>query len=215
MHLLRELGVIEVFLNIVILYTKKHFNKNYKTEDNQFLTKYFTRMTINVNFRVVGMYLGANFATDPDAVVVKVPENPTVFQIMKAVAQKATYGEIDKIDRFSFNPSNPSVGEDLSCIFINFTQKPKDNRPYGAGLYILSDNLISNPITTFQYYIHDNEFRQLNVNNKSKKFSEQPDVPILDGYTVIVRQVAILINPIEINPLAENRSLGASRSLTD
>ena len=39
-------------------------------------------------------------------------------------------------------------------------------------------------------------FVQKNNNGSTQKFWQHPDVPILDGYTVVIRQVSILTGPI-------------------
>ena len=70
----------------------------------------------------------------------------------------------------------------------------KHGRP--AGNYVLVDDRDSNPIKTFQYYIHDREFRQLNNDGLSIRCGEPQklETKIRDGYTVVIRQVLILQN---------------------
>ncbi|MGD1847421.1 MAG: hypothetical protein ACFB10_18690 [Salibacteraceae bacterium] len=153
-----------------------------------------------VNFRVVGMYFGRNQPQDengqpdPKAIVVEVEDNPSVFQVMKAVAQKVRDEQPIGVDLFGFSPSNPGSGEDLTSIFINHTQPPKGELP--TGLYVLTDNAATNPFSTFQYYIYDDNFEQVNKDGKFIPFSNKPNQEIRNNYTVIIRQVNICSGPI-------------------
>lgn len=161
---------------------------------------------INVNFRVVGMYLGSNKANADRSVVVEVEDNPSVFDVMKAVAKKYANGNDAKIDFFSFTPTNPSPGEDIVTIFVNYKEAPIEGR--APGLYVLSDSSSTNPITTFQYYIFDQDFVQKNNNNSFIPFSEkpEPESEIKNGYSVIIRQVSILTGPNNARLLASRAS---------
>ena len=149
---------------------------------------------INVNFRVTGMYLGASDNISPKNkerfLTVEVKENPTVLDIMKAVSKKASFGLIPNVEFFVFSPSTPSVNDSINAIYVKY--KNDLNKNLKAGLYVLQDNFQTNPITTFQYYIYDENFKQLNNNNRSKTFGDHPDEEIKDQYTVIIRQVSIL-----------------------
>jgi len=180
---------------------------------------------MKVNFRVVGMHFGANstekedpenkgqFIPNPDAVVATInKEKPIVLDVMREVSAMAKRGEIPKVDMFSFYPDNPEKGDDIREISINFTEKPREMKPYGPGLYVLTDSTTSEFFTTFQYYIYDKDFKQLNKDNKFKAFSDDPDAHIEDGSTIIIRQVKILRRPEE-NPKIVGRAKRANERL--
>ena len=167
---------------------------------------------INVNFRVVGLYLGRNRANQNGAVVVEVDNHPTVFDIMQKVSVMAANGGISGVDLFSFTPTRPGPTEDINDIFVRFTEPPRSH--LNAGLYFLSDSLFGNPITTFQYYIFNHSFVQLNTNNTTAPFAGPPDVAIEDGYTVIIRQVGILTGP-NSNKLITRRAENSSDALNE
>ncbi|MEM7582916.1 MAG: hypothetical protein AAF560_06005 [Acidobacteriota bacterium] len=147
-------------------------------------------MTINVDFRVVGMYFGSS-ASVTNKVTVEVEDTPTVAKIMTAVAQKVAGGGVDGVSQFTFSPLQPATGEELFSITINYTDPPKNNLP--TGNYFLASDLAGNPEEVWQYYIFDTNFEQVNRNNDFIPFSEQPAEPIEDGYTVIWRRVSILV----------------------
>jgi hypothetical protein len=156
---------------------------------------------MKVNFRITGMYFGRNKITDIGSkfknthVIVEVNDNPTVLDIMKACSIEAFHGKIDNVEFFSFSPTNPAKHETISSIYIKYKNAPKNNRP--AGLYVLNDESTTNRTITFQYYIYDQNFKQLNNNNFTKSFNEKPEnfCEIKDGYSVIIRQVVILTAP--------------------
>lgn len=93
-----------------------------------------------------------------------------------------------------FTPANPSNNDSLNAIYAVFKSNPRPHRD--AGMYGLIDNSTTNPYKTLQYYIYDKNFVQKNNNGSTQKFWQHPDVPILDGYTVVIRQVSILTGPI-------------------
>lgn len=150
---------------------------------------------INVKFRVTGMYVGST-PRDSREISVSVKENPKVVDIMRAVSRDATAGKLGKLKTFMFTPSNPRNKDSITAIYAVFEGNINDKRK--AGLYGLVDDSTSNPIKTFQYYIYDENFKQLNNNGRSKRFVEYPDLEanIRDGYTVVIRQVSILTGPI-------------------
>ena len=149
---------------------------------------------IEVNFRVTGIYVGNTDSSKKGFLTVAVHENPTVFDIMKTVSSMAGNPNQD-IESFVFSPSNPCDSDTISAIYVKFSAPPRPGKK--AGIYALQDNATTNPLTTFQYYIYDENFRQLNNNGFSRKFSQIPDVEIKQGYTVIIRQISIMTEPIE------------------
>jgi hypothetical protein len=153
---------------------------------------------IKVNFRVVGIYFGAtpaDTASVTGAIAVDVADNPTVYDVMKAVAVKATTGGIPGVRFFSFSPTFASPGQELDNIVVEFTAKPRSDRPYPQGIYMLEDTRSTNPNKVLQYYILDSNGVQKNRNNNTAPFSSTPDAPIADGDTVIWRQVSICVGP--------------------
>lgn len=151
---------------------------------------------IKVNFRVTGMYLG-NSPRQEGFLTIEVKPKPTVYDIMKAFSKMAHNNKNPYVKSFVFSPARPSAGDTINAIYIDYKKPPRTYLK--KGLYVLQDNSTTNPITTFQYYIYDENFKQLNNNNKSKKFSEMPDVEIKNDYTVIIRQVSILMEPTNSN----------------
>lgn len=149
---------------------------------------------IKVNFRVTGIYVGNTKKGEPGYLSVTVNDNPTVFDIMKTVSLIAGTPN-QNMESFVFSPSNPSENDTISAIYVKFLAPPRSGKK--AGIYALQDNATTNPLTTFQYYIYDENFRQLNNNGFSKKFSQKPDAEIKEGYTVIIRQISIMTEPIE------------------
>ena len=150
---------------------------------------------IKVNFRVTGMYVGNSPDSDCGQISVEVDKNPKVCDIMFAVSKAAFDKKIPNLEAFIYSPSNPSQTDSINAIYAVFTNAPRKNRP--AGLYGLQDNATTNPIQTFQYYIYDEDFKQLNNNNENTTFGNHPDVEIKDGYTLIIRQVSILMTTIQ------------------
>ena len=153
---------------------------------------------IRVNFRVTGMYLGSNSLDEKKgAIIVEVKENPTVFDVMKAVSDKVKTGYYPNIKSFSFTPQLPQNRETINAIFVEYVNGPREY--LDGGTYMLQDEMTSNRIITFQYYIFDQEFRQLNNNNFSVSFGNQLEefAIIKDGYSVVVRQVCIVNKPIK------------------
>ena len=146
---------------------------------------------INVKFRVTGMYVGSTPKENRE-IIVSVDENPTVLDIMRAVSREAAAGRLGNLVRFEFEPENPKTLDSINSIKAAFIDL-MNNRP-PAGNYVLVDDRDSNPIKTFQYYIYDREFRQLNNDGLSIRFGESQklDTKIRDGYTVVIRQVLIL-----------------------
>jgi hypothetical protein len=153
---------------------------------------------INVKFRVVGIYLGC-FPGDPNSstgqITVQVNDNPTVYDVMKAVALKVASGGFPGVELFGFNPSPASQGQEIQSISVEYSVKPRKNRPYAPGVYILEDSRGSNPNRVLQYYIMDANGVQKNRNNDTAVFTLPPDVPIVDGDTVLWRQVSICMGP--------------------
>lgn len=153
---------------------------------------------ITVSFRVLGLYFGS-YPNDPNSVTgeikVEVQDNPTVYDVMKAVVRKADAGDIPGVKFFSFTPLFPQGEEEIDRIIVEFTQPPRRNRPYAEGTYVLEDSTSTNPNRTLQYYIVDPTGVQKNRNNKTKTFATAPDADIVDGDTVIWRQVSICVGP--------------------
>lgn len=167
---------------------------------------------IKVNFRVTGIYVGNTNKGQPGYLTVEVNENPTVFDIMKTVSSMASNGGISGMEAFVFSPSNPTENDTISAICVKFSTPPRVGKK--PGIYALQDNATNNPLTTFQYYIFDENFRQLNNNGFSKKFSQAPDAEIKEGYTVIIRQISIMTEPIQSDYL-ESRIVSLKASINN
>jgi hypothetical protein len=153
---------------------------------------------INVKFRVLGIYFGS-YPGDADSVTgeiaVDVADNPTVYDVMKAVAIKAAAGVIPGVRLFGFTPIFAAPGQEIDSITVEFTEPPRRDRPYAEGIYILEDSKTTNPNRVLQYYIVDPKGVQKNRNNRTATFTSPPDAQILDGDTVIWRQVSISVGP--------------------
>jgi hypothetical protein len=152
---------------------------------------------ITVNFRVTGIYVGNTKKGEPGFLSVDVHDNPTVFDVMKAVSAKVKSNPSLGIEAFVFSPSNNTTDATISAIYVKFSAPPRRGKK--TGIYALQDNATTNPLTTFQYYIYDENFRQLNNNGFSRKFTQQPDpgAEIRNGYTVIIRQISIMTEPVQ------------------
>lgn len=153
---------------------------------------------IEVSFRVLGIYFGsypgdANSRTGP--IKVQVDDNPTVFDVMRAVAVKAATGGIPGVSLFSFTPTYPVPGQEIDSITVEFNERPRLNRPYEVGMYVLKDSQVTNPNLVLQYYIVDANNVQKNRNNRTAPFTSAPDAVIQDGDTIIWRQVSICVGP--------------------
>jgi len=167
---------------------------------------------INVHFRVVGIYFGCNPGDSNSAtgqITVQVQDKPTVYDVMKAVAIKVASGSVPGVNLFGFQPSPAAVGAEVHSISVEYSVPPRANRPYPPGIYILEDSKTSNPNQVLQYYIIDSNGVQKNRNNDTAVFTLPPDVEILDGDTVLWRQVSICNGP---NGGFRSRSI-AKRSL--
>lgn len=153
---------------------------------------------INVKFRVLGIYFGS-YPGDADSVTgeiaVDVADNPTVYDIMKAVAIKAAAGGVPGVRLFGFTPIFAAPEQEIDSITVEFTEPPRRRRPYAEGIYILEDSKSTNPNRVLQYYIVDPTGVQKNRNNRTATFTCPPDAQILDGDTVIWRQVSICVGP--------------------
>jgi hypothetical protein len=153
---------------------------------------------INVKFRVLGIYFGS-YAGDANSVTgeiaVAVADNPTVYDVMKAVAIKAAAGGIPGVRLFGFTPIFAAPGQEIDSITVEFAEPPRRDRPYVEGTYILEDSKSNNPNRVLQYYIVDATGVQKNRNNRTATFTSPPDAQILDGDTVIWRQVSICVGP--------------------
>ncbi len=153
---------------------------------------------INVDFRVLGIYFGA-YRGDTDSttgtITVQVNDNPTVYDVMKAVAIKAAAGGIPGVRIFSFTPVFAAPGQEIDSITVEYTSPPRNDRPYEEGIYVLDDSKATNPNRVLQYYIVDVDGRQKNRNNNTAVFTSAPDAQIVDGDTVIWRQVSICVGP--------------------
>ena len=156
---------------------------------------------INVNFRIVGIYFGSyegDTGSTTKTITVQVadtPAPPTVYDVMRAVAVKAATGGIPGVSMFSFSPPFPSSGQDLADLTVEYTTKPRSDRPYPEGMYILEDSRSTNPNKVLQYYIVDSAGVQKNRNNNTAPFSGSPDAVIAEGDTIIWRQVSICVGP--------------------
>jgi hypothetical protein len=153
---------------------------------------------INVKFRVIGIYFGST-PNDEDSVtkeiLVSVAENPTVYDVMKAVVIKAVAGGIPGVRLFGFTPVFAAPGQEIDSITVEFTEPPRRDRPYAEGTYVLEDSKSTNPNRVLQYYIVNADGVQKNRNNKTATFTSAPDAEIEDGDTVIWRQVSICVGP--------------------
>ena len=153
---------------------------------------------INVNFRVVGIYFGC-YPGDADSttgqITVQVNDNPTVYDVMKAVAQKVEDGAIPGVESFGFTPSPAYPDQSINSIIAKYSENPRKNRDYGPGVYVLEEANGSNPSQVLQYYIISENGVQTNNHNEHTPFTNFPEVPIGDGDTIIWRQVSICIGP--------------------
>lgn len=153
---------------------------------------------INVKFRVLGIYFGS-YPGDENSVTreisVDVADNPTVYDVMKAVAIKAASGVIPGVRLFAFTPIFAAEGQEIDSITVEFTENPRRNRPYAEGTYILEDSKSTNPNRVLQYYIVSPEGVQKNRDNFTAPFTSKPDATILNGDTIIWRQVSICVGP--------------------
>ncbi len=153
---------------------------------------------ITVKFRVLGIYFGS-YPGDANSVTgeiaVEVIENPTVYDVMKAVAIKAAAGGISGVRLFGFSPVFAAPGQEIDSITVEFTEAPRRNRPYPEGIYVLEDSKSTNPNRVLQYYIVDAAGAQKNRNNNTAVFTSAPDAPIEAGDTIIWRQVSICVGP--------------------
>jgi hypothetical protein len=153
---------------------------------------------ITVSLRVLGIYFGS-YPGDPNSVTgevqVMVQEKPTVFDIMREVVRKADANAIPGVKFFGFTPLYPQGDEEINSITVEFTIPPRKDRPYVEGTYVLEDSKSTNPNRVLQYYIVDSTGVQKNRNNRTKPFAATPDVDIVDGDTVIWRQVSICVGP--------------------
>ena len=152
--------------------------------------------TINVKFRVTGIYVGST-PKEKREIIVSVKENPTVFDIMNAVSNDAKGGKLGNLESFTFLPTNPGEKDSIKEIQAKFKKEIKDHRL--SGTYKLIDDSTSNPYKTFQYYIYDRDFKQLNNDGKTIKFAQKQslETKIRDGYTVVIRQICILTTSAE------------------
>jgi hypothetical protein len=155
-------------------------------------------IVINVKFRVLGIYFGS-YPDDENSVTreisVDVADNPTVYDVMKAVAIKAASGVIPGVRLFAFTPIFAAPGQEIDSITVEFTEPPRRDRPYAEGTYILEDSKSTNPNRVLQYYIVSPEGVQRNRNNRTAVFTSAPDATILNGDTIIWRQVSICVGP--------------------
>ena len=155
-------------------------------------------IVINVKFRVLGIYFGS-YPGDENSVTreisVDVADNPTVYDVMKAVAIKAASGVIPGVRLFGFTPIFAAPGQEIDSITVEFTEPPRRDRPYAEGTYILEDSKSSNPNRVLQYYIVSPDGVQKNRNNRTAVFTSAPDATILNGDTIIWRQVSICVGP--------------------
>ena len=155
-------------------------------------------IVINVKFRVLGIYFGS-YPDDENSVTreisVDVADNPTVYDVMKAVAIKAASGVIPGVRLFAFTPIFAAEGQEIDSITVEFTENPRRNRPYAEGTYILEDSKSTNPNRVLQYYIVSPEGVQKNRDNFTAPFTSKPDATILNGDTIIWRQVSICVGP--------------------
>ncbi len=153
---------------------------------------------IDVKVRVLGIYFGSN-PTDAGSVTkevtVTVQDNPTVYDVMKAVVMKVAAGGVPGVKLFGFTPWFPDSGQEIDSITVEFSEPPRSDRPYAEGTYVLKDSDSTNPNRVLQYYIVTPSGVQKNRNNKSKRFTETPDAPIENGDTIIWRQVSICVGP--------------------
>ena len=153
---------------------------------------------ITVSFRVLGIYFGS-YPDDQHSttgeIKVEVADNPTVYDVMKAVAIKAAAGSIPGVRLFGFSPNLAMPGQEIDKIIVEFTEPPRRNRPYTDGIYILEDSTSTNPNRVLQYYIVSPDGRQKNRNNRTARFTCPPDATIENGDTVVWRQVSICVGP--------------------
>ena len=168
-------------------------------------------MPNNIGFRVTGMYLGASDSVTGEIRVDIDKDNPTVYDVMVAVVHKVKNGDVPGVSEFSFTPTFPRPKDGLDSITVNYTQPPKTQ--YSPGTYFLADTESGNPAQVFQYYIFDKDFKQKNNNGVSKRFNEAPDKPIVEGDTIVWRQLSILQGPIE-SPRVKRRLAREFAALT-
>lgn len=165
-------------------------------------------MSLTINFRVVGMYFGSSDPKSEKAISVTVEnDTPSVAELMKQIAinvEARLYPKVP-VDRFAFLPTNPSTTEDCTSITTNWFEgpiSPSSGYQLPAGTYILEQVLNTNPESVLQYYIFDQDFQQINRNNKFISFGQPLDgssaadgIILKDGYTIVWRLVGILSGP--------------------
>ncbi len=156
-----------------------------------------------VNLRIVGVYLGSVPGTPPDKnttgdVTVVTSPNPTVEEVLAAARASAKNGWINGVKRFDYTVGTHKGNKMLQDVEVEYTKKPKPVRKYPPGVYSLQQDLRSDPMQVFQYYINQiksdqgaNELLRQNTDNSFKPLDQNK---ITDGNYVVWRLVSIRTN---------------------
>jgi len=166
---------------------------------------------MKIKLRVVGAFFGAspgvgqNVLTDKFSgtngeVVLDLPDVPgvTIADVMKKASADAAAGLIPNVSVFNYSPNAPLPGEGLKEITIVYTKLPPKVNGTGPGPYVLklsdSTELTSHELQYYHYREQGSDYVQLNKNNVTSAFCVPPESPLVDGDSIVWRQVTILFN---------------------
>ena len=167
---------------------------------------------MKIKLRVVGAFFGAspgvgrNVTTDKFSgtngeVILDLPDGAviTVADVMKKASADAAAGLIPNVSVFNYGPTNPLPGQFLQDITIVYTKLPPKVTGTGPGPYVLklvdsAVGLASHELQYYHYRESGSDYIQLNKDNVTKTFSESPQTPLVDGDSIVWRQVTILFN---------------------
>jgi hypothetical protein len=166
---------------------------------------------MKIKLRVVGAFFGASpgvgqnvsmdkFSGTNGEVVLDLPDVPnlTIADVMKKASADAAAGLIPNVSVFTYSPNNPASGEGLKEIIIVYTKKPPQVNPLGTGPYVFkltdSAGLTSHELQYYHYRQKGTDYVQLNKNNVTSSFSDEPESPLINGDSIVWRQVTILFN---------------------
>ena len=167
---------------------------------------------MKIKLRVVGAFFGASpgvgqgVSTDPFSgtdgeVVLDLPDGAgvTVADVMAKASADAAAGLIPNVAAFTYTPTNPLPGQFLKEITIVYTKLPPKVTGTGPGPYVLklvdsAAALASHELQYYHYRERESDYIQLNKNNVTTTFGEPPQEPLVDGDSIVWRQVTILFN---------------------